>query len=38
MEMDTYVEAGPGTEAGFFVWITRRSNRERKLVMLYYRA
>ena len=30
MELDTYVEAGPGTEAGFFVWITRRTNRERK--------
>ena len=30
MELDTYVEAGPGTEAVFFVWITRRSNRERK--------
>ena len=30
MELDTYVEAGPGTEAGFFVWITRRTNHEKK--------
>ena len=30
MELDTYVEVGPGTEAGYFVWVTRRSDRERK--------
>ena len=28
MELETYVEAGDNT--GFFVWITKASNREKK--------